>query len=143
MELPSAEKRNVEKLLDQLKKSFYVALDKELSDKIGTVPEEIKRKWIDLSYREINGNTNGLMQEYIDLLNRIDFDLPHKRHSLRNLICLKELVEVIPEIEGKLNNRLESFKNSGLRLIGKKQRRGEMREGEGAQSRCWDQRIRG
>jgi hypothetical protein len=115
-ELPLAEKRRIENLLDRLKKSFYLGLNNELSDRIGAVPEEIKKEWIDLSYREINGKTNGLIQEYIDLLNSIDLDLPHKRHSLRNFIYLKELVELIPEIEGKLNSRLESFKNSDHRV---------------------------
>jgi hypothetical protein len=116
--LPSGKKTRIEKHLDQLKKSFYLGLEKELIDKIKTVPEAIKTKWVDLSYREINGKTNGLLKEYIDLLRRIELDLPRKKHSLRNLIYLKELVELIPEIEGKLNSRLESFKNSGKRVRG-------------------------
>ena len=127
-ELTSTEKRRIEKLLDQLKKSFYLGLNNELRDKIGTVPDDLKTKWVDLSYREISGKSNGLIQEYVDLLRSIDLDLPHKRHSLRNFIYLKELVELIPEIEGKVNSRLELFKNSGQVSIRERERRGEKRE---------------
>ena len=125
IEWPSAEKRSIQKLLEGLRRSFHVGLDKVLRNKIKAVPEEIKERWVDLSYREINGRTNGLIQEHIDLLDRIDLDLPRKGHSLKNLIYLKELVELIPEIENKLNNRLELFKNSGQSDKAKTQRKAE------------------
>lgn len=74
-----------------------MGLDKGLRDKIEGIPEELKARWVDLAYREINGTAKGMIKQYLELLDNID--LPRKRHSLKNLIYLKALVQVIPEIE--------------------------------------------
>ena len=87
-------------------------MNKELIDKIIEIPEYLKAKWVDLAYREINGKTDGMIKKYIELLDNEDLDLPRKKHSLRNFIYLKSLLEFIPETEEKLNHRLELLKNS-------------------------------
>ena len=110
IDVKSTVKEKVEDLFQDLRASFRVGQDQELRDKVKIVPEDLKTRWIDLVYRELNGNTNGVIQEYIDLLKEIDLDLPHKNHSLKNFIYLKALVEVIPEIEKKVNQRLEAIK---------------------------------
>jgi len=112
--LTPVKKSQVEELLKRLGKSFHVVLDKRLRDKVKSVPEKLKAKWVDLAYREINGRTNGLIHQYIELLDTTGLDLPRKKYSLKNFIYLESLVELIPEIEIKLNHRLESLKNSGL-----------------------------
>ena len=94
-----------------MRRSFHFGLDKALRDNIEVVPEELKEKWVDLAYREINGRTNGMIQQYIELLEDLELDLPRKRHSLRNFVYLKPLVELLPEIEEKLNHSLELLKN--------------------------------
>jgi len=76
-----------------------LGLDKELRDKVEDVPRQLKARWVDLAYREINGRINGVIKQYIELLENIDLDLPRKGHSLKNFIYLKALVELIPEIE--------------------------------------------
>jgi hypothetical protein len=114
LDLTSRKKSQIEELLEALKQSFHVGLDKGLRDKVAVIPKGIKEKWVDLAYREIDGSTNGMIEQYIELLENIDLDLPRKRHSLKNFIYLRALVESIPEIEGKLNRRLEMLKNSGL-----------------------------
>ena len=45
-----------------------------------------EKKWVDLAYREVNGKSNGTIDQYIDLLQEITLDLPRKRYSLRNFI---------------------------------------------------------
>ncbi len=102
----------VEILLDRLKQSFHVGLDKQLKDKIEGIPEELKDRWVDLAYREINGSNNGMIKQYIELLENIDFDLPRKSTSSKNLKYLEALVELVPDIEKKLNHQLEQLKNS-------------------------------
>ena len=110
----SSEKSQIEDLLEGLRSSFYVGLDKRLRDKIKVVPETLMAKWVDLAYREVNGKSNGMIKQYIELLENIDLDLPRKRHSLKNFIYLKPLVELIPEVEKKLNHGLKLLKDSGL-----------------------------
>jgi hypothetical protein len=114
--LKSTLEAEIEVLFQQLRESFRVGLDRGLRDKIKIVPEELKARWVDLAYRELNGNTNGIIQKYINLIEEIDLDLPRKNHSLKNFIYLKALVELIQEIENKLNHRLEMLKKSGINI---------------------------
>ena len=112
IQLSSIKQNKIEGLLEKLKESFHEGMNKELRDKIKEIPEDLKAKWVDLAYREINGRTDGTIKEYIELLDNEDLDLPRKRYALRNFIYLKALVEFIPETEKKLNQRLELLKNS-------------------------------
>ncbi len=111
--LSSSKKKQIEELLENLRKSFHMGLDEKSRDKINVISEELKAKWVDLAYREINGRTDRTLRQYIELLNSIDLDIPRKRHSLKNFIYLNGLIELIPDIEQRLNDRLELLKNSG------------------------------
>jgi hypothetical protein len=111
-DLSSKKKNQIEELLEDLRKSFHVGLDEDLRDKVEGVPAELKEKWVDLAYRELNGRNNGMLKQYIEFLDNVDLDLPRKRHCVKNLVYLKSLVELIPEVEEKLNHRLEQLKNS-------------------------------
>jgi hypothetical protein len=104
--------RRVESLLERLRRSFYLGLDRELRDQINTLPEEVKAKWVDLAYREINADTSNIIKQYIELLDNINIELPRKSYSLKNFISLQGLVELIPELEKKLNQCLEPLRNS-------------------------------
>jgi hypothetical protein len=110
--LSSEKKSQIEELLEDLGKSFRVGLDENLRDKVEGVPAELKEKWVDLAYRELNGRNNGMLKQYIEFLDNVDLDLPRKRHCVKNLVYLKSLVELVPIIEEKLNHRLEQLKNS-------------------------------
>jgi hypothetical protein len=109
----SEKKSQIEELLGRLKQSFQVGLDENLRDKVEGVPAELKEKWVYLAYRELNGRNNGMLKQYIEFLDNLDLDLPRKRHCVKNLVYLKSLVELVPEVEEKLNHRLEQLKNSG------------------------------
>jgi hypothetical protein len=103
----------VEKLLERLRRSFYLGLDDKFRDKVNVIPEELKAKWVDLAYLEVNGRTGGMVKQYIELLRNADLQIPRQNHSLKNFIYLNALIEMIPEIEKKLNHRLELLKTSG------------------------------
>ena len=111
-DLTSDLKRQIEKLLEDLRKSFHLGLDKQLRAKIEAITGELKEKWVELAYREINGKNSEMIRECIELLDDIDLDLPRKRHCVKNLVYLKSLVELGPEIEKTLNHRLETLKNN-------------------------------
>jgi hypothetical protein len=105
-------KSQIELLLEDLRRSFHLGLDKELRNKIEVIPGKIKDKWVELAYREINGKNSVMIRECIELLDSVDLDLPRKRHCVKNLVYLKSLVELIPEVEEKLNHQLDQLKNS-------------------------------
>jgi len=110
-EIGAALRRQIEGYLNNLGESFYVGLNQRLIDKIDILSEELRRKWAELAYKEINRDSNGLVKDYIDLLDNTKIDIPHKRQTLKNFIYFKGLIELLPEIEKKLNDQLETLKN--------------------------------
>ena len=107
-------KAQLEDGLDRLSESFYVGLNQIYVDKLEILSDELRHKWTKLVYREINGRTNGLLKDYIELLDQTNVDIPHKRQTLKNFIYFKRLIELVPDIENKLNDRLELLKNGNL-----------------------------
>jgi len=112
IDLKPPRRTEFEGLLNSLQQSFHVGTDETLRDKLAGLPDAVKRQWVDLAYRQVNGNDDGSIDQYISLLKAIPFDLPRKNYSLNNFLCLKPLVEVMPEIEKALNHRLTQLKNS-------------------------------
>ena len=113
-QISAALREEIEGYLNRLAESFYVGLNQTLIDKIDILSDELKLNWTELVYKEIDGTTNGLVKDYVKLLDQTNLDIPHKRQTLRNFIYLKSLIELVPDIESKLNLRLEILKNGGL-----------------------------
>jgi hypothetical protein len=99
-------KNEVEDLLERLEESFGVFLKKKDIEKIDLVPESVKKDWLRLAYTEMDWNDKTVFEEYIDLLDSLSVMLEHRRHSSRNLVYLKNLDELMPEIEQKLGKNL-------------------------------------
>ena len=111
-DLRASGRTEIEDLLNSLRKSFHVGTDGALREDLRGLPDQLKRQWVDLAYRQVNGGDDGYITRYISLLEAIPFDLPRKNYSLTNLLCLKPLVEVLPEIEKAVNHSLAQLKNS-------------------------------
>jgi hypothetical protein len=107
-------KEEIEVYLNRLRESFYLGLNRTLIDKIDILSAELKQKWVELVYREIDGNTKGIVKEYVELLDRTKLDIPHKRQTSKNFIYFKSLIELVPDIERKLDDRLELLKNGNM-----------------------------
>jgi len=112
IDLKPSSRNQVEDLLHALRKSFHIGTDETLRDNLPGLPDEVKKQWADLAYRQINGTSNGEITHYITLLKAIPVDLPRKQYSLNNFLSLKPLLEVMPEIEKVVNHRLAQLKNS-------------------------------
>ena len=113
-------KNQIEELLGRLRQAFQVGLDENLRDKLEGVPAELKEKWVYLAYQELNGRNNGMLRQYIEFLDNVGLELPRKRHCVKNLVYLKSLVELMPEVEDRLNHRLEMLKNLDFSTLGVK-----------------------
>lgn len=111
-QLQSSTRDQIEDLLIRLEESFRSVHDTKLKNMVGTIPDDLKQRWVELAYREIDKYTNGSIEDYISLLNTLNMYIPHKRYSSRNLTYLKTLIELIPEIENKVNCHLRSLGNS-------------------------------
>jgi hypothetical protein len=110
-EVDTTLKKQVEDHLENLEESFYLGLDQGLINKIDGLSDELRLKWTELVYQEIDGKTNGTLKNYIDLLDNTKLDIPHKRQTLKNFVYFKGLIELLPDIENKVNDRLELLKN--------------------------------
>ena len=112
-DLPGSTKRLIADLLDALARSFHIGQDEGLRRGIGGISEAVKNKWVDLAYREFNNQSDGALNEYIGFLGQVRSELPRGRYSLNNLLCLKSLVDLVPEVERRLNGSLERLKTNG------------------------------
>ncbi len=102
-------KKQIKNLLDKLEQSFYVGLDETLGDKIDTIPTSIKSKWTDLAYNAKDLTKGDLLKEYIHLLKQTNIELPNKKKSLENLICLRNLALYVEDLESKLNEYFDKY----------------------------------
>ena len=102
-------KKQINNLLIKLEQSFYVGLNETLVDKIETIPASIKSKWTDLAYNARDLRKGDLLQEYIHLLEQTNIELPNRRKTIENLLCLKSLALYIEELEGKLNQYFDKY----------------------------------
>jgi hypothetical protein len=102
----------IEVLLQKLKESFYLILEEEVIDKINHLSENIKKKWIKLAYSQMNNMEAISFEQYIELLNNENVGIPRQSYSKRNLIYLKQLINLIPQVEIKLNNSLAILKTN-------------------------------
>ena len=102
-------KKQIKNLLDKLEQSFYVGLDETLVDKIDTIPTSIKSKWADLAYNAKDLTRGDLLQEYIHLLEQTNIELPNKRKTIENLLCLKKLAFYIEDLESRLNEYFDKY----------------------------------
>jgi hypothetical protein len=113
-QISAALKKQIEGYLNSLMESFYIGLEQTLIDKIDILSDELKQKWVELAYKQIDGSTNGLVKDYVELLDHTHLDMPHKRQTIKNFIYFKGLIELVPDIENKINDRLEVLKNGDL-----------------------------
>ena len=102
----------IEELLDTLRESFYVSANDQVVDKINHLPKRLKQEWVELAYKEISGTTDGLLERYVEFLDRKELAIPGQYYIQKNLICLKGLVNLIPEIERRINSRLEILRGN-------------------------------
>ena len=104
-------REEIEGHLNRLMESFYLGLNQTLIGKIDVLSSELRQEWTELVYKEINGNTNGIVKDYVELLDRTNLEIPHKRQTMRNFIYFKSLIELVPDIEKKIDDWLELLKN--------------------------------
>jgi len=102
-------KRQIKKLLDQLEQSFYVGSNEKLIEKLDSIPNTIKSKWINLAYNGKHLTKVDLLKEYTYLLEEINIDFPNKRKTLENLVCLRNLAAYLQGLEDQLSKYIDKY----------------------------------
>ena len=100
-----------EDLLDRLEKGIGMGLDEGWAMKMTHLPEDLRKKWQELAYVDLNKDNLHLLNEVIEFLDHPALEIPHKHQSKRVLIYLKVLAEIIPEISERADRIMDYLKN--------------------------------
>ena len=97
--------------LDLLKKSLYVGKDQKILAAYDKLPEDLKREWTDLIYRDTDRIDFQFLDRLIHLLDDPSLNLPHQEKSKKSLIHLKTLAQVMGQLEQDTNVVLRQVLN--------------------------------
>ena len=108
------DREEIEQLLDDLERSFWLGTNEELAGKIGLLPGQVIKEWARLAYTDFKVDKLPVLQDIIKLLEHPSLPIPHRLQIAKVLKSLKALVEVVPEIEEKANRIILSLRNGNL-----------------------------
>ncbi len=107
--------REVKQGIEKLKKSLRIGKDPSLLSSYKKMPENLKKEWIDLIYKDVEYPD----PEFLDRISRIledkTLNLPYQEKSRKSLIRLKALLEIISELEHNINIILNQVLNGNMK----------------------------
>ncbi len=106
------EAESVRNYLIKLKEAIYYGTNDNIVRKVNHLPDEFKRKWVDLAYQEFSFENLKLLDELIGVLNQAPLELPHYHHIRKNLFYLKTLAEVVQELNIRVAKIIDTLKNT-------------------------------
>ncbi len=101
----------IQGLLENLHKAFWIGMDKKLADNLSHLPEDLKTTWLKLAYVDFSADKLSVLEEILQFLNHPALSIPHKQQTKKILTSLKALAEMIPEVEERANRIILSLKN--------------------------------
>ncbi len=104
-------KDEVVQKISQLKRALYLGKDPEIIGRYNGLPEELKKKWVELIYSNIESIDEGFLERIIQLLGHQELRLPYKEKSRKSLMKLKALAKIIGELEENTNLVLRQVLN--------------------------------
>jgi len=107
----NAYEMEIKDLLVRLRKAIWVGTDESLALQMTHLPPELRTKWPRLVYMEFSPEKLSALEEILSMLDHPGLQIPHKQQTKRVLSSLKILVEIIPEMEDRLNNVIFSLKH--------------------------------
>ena len=104
----------VRKIRDQieiLKRSLYLGKAPDVLATYNNIPDAVKREWVDLLYADADAVDLGVVDRLVDILERFHVNLPFRDKSLKSLLRLKAIAEIIGQMEEKTNVVLREVLN--------------------------------
>ncbi len=98
-------------ILERLRQAAWMGMDDTLAEKLGHLPEEIRRDWPRLAYVDFSVDKLGTLDETIRFLDHPELAIPHKHQTRKILAYLGAIVEIMPEMEERANRIISSLKN--------------------------------
>ncbi|MBW1735981.1 MAG: hypothetical protein JRJ69_00175 [Deltaproteobacteria bacterium] len=106
-------RRGVWENLKRLKDSLRFGQDPEIVASYCGMPEDLKREWVRLLYKDYDHYSAPMLDRMIDLLSRKELSIPSKEKSRKTLIQLKALAETMNQLEHNTNFLLRQVLNGG------------------------------
>jgi len=97
--------------IDHLKKSLYLGKAPDVLGAYNSIPEHVKAEWVDLLYANADAVDLDLVERLVHVLDSGYFELPFKDKSIKSLIRLKAVAEIIGQMEEKTNAVLRQVLN--------------------------------
>lgn len=107
----SERREEVEALIGRLEKRIWIGLDRGLAGRMSHLPEELRSKWPKLAYTSFTAERAAQLREILNLLDHPALDMPHKHQSKRIISSLQVLVEMIPDVEQRINRTIYALQN--------------------------------
>jgi hypothetical protein len=97
--------------IDDLRKSLYLGLAPDVLTAYNMIPEPVKAEWVSLLYENSDAVDLGHVDRLVQILDSGYLDLPFKDKSIKSLIRLKAVAEIIGQMEEKTNAVLREVLN--------------------------------
>ncbi len=97
--------------IDDLRKSLYLGKAPDVLTAYNMIPEPLKTEWVSLLYANSDAVDLGLVDRLMHILESSYLDLPFKDKSIKSLIRLKAVAEIIGQMEEKTNAVLREVLN--------------------------------
>ncbi|MBW2064300.1 MAG: hypothetical protein JRJ03_05135 [Deltaproteobacteria bacterium] len=89
--------------IEKLKRSLHVGKEPSIVNSYNSIPEELKREWIDLIYMNTERYDPSLIERIINVLSDPALQIPSRERSRKTLTRLKALAETMNHLERNTN----------------------------------------
>lgn len=97
--------------IDKLRKSLYFGQDPDNIANYDKIPEELKREWVSLIYRNTDRFDPSALKRLIKILGNPVLTIPSREKSKKTLTQLKALAETMSQLERNTNFLLREVLN--------------------------------
>ena len=110
---PQSEERvgSIWRAIERLKKTLYVGKDPETVNSYSKMPEDLKKEWVDLIYRDTDRFDPAMLDSLIQILANPAIEVASREKSRKALIQLKALAENMSQLERNTNFLLRQVLN--------------------------------
>jgi len=109
--LEEEETREVWANIAKLKKSLHIGRDPGIVEGYDSIPEEVKREWVHLIYRDNDRYDASVMERIIEILSNSALQIPSRQRSRKTLTRLKALADTMHYLERNTNFLLSQVLN--------------------------------
>jgi hypothetical protein len=104
-------RKTVWKTIDKLKKSLHFGQDPDIIAKYTKIPDELKKEWVNLMYRNNDKFDDSALDRLIKVLANSSLVIPSREKSRKTLTQLKALAQTMNQLEQNTNFLLNRVLN--------------------------------